>query len=52
LEGYGFKLPEEWAFSGRESSLRLHEQVGEGKWLSLSLYQMESGRFEVVAYVS
>jgi hypothetical protein len=35
---------------GREG--RLHLQVGPNTWLAMSLYQMESGRYEVVAYLS
>jgi hypothetical protein len=31
---------------------RLHEEIGEGLWLSASFYRMESGRWEVVAYVN
>jgi hypothetical protein len=31
---------------------RIHAEVGEGKWLSVSWHRMESGRYEVVAYVN
>jgi hypothetical protein len=31
---------------------RLHEEIGEGLWLTASFYRMESGRWEVVAYVN
>jgi len=31
---------------------RCHEEVGEGKWLSVTFYRMDSGRWEVVAYVN
>lgn len=31
---------------------RLHENVGRNRWLALTWYKMESGRYEVVAYVS
>lgn len=31
---------------------RLHEPVGHNRWLTLEWYKMESGRYEVVAYVS
>ena len=31
---------------------RLHIEVGDSKWLSASWYRMESGRYEVVAYVN
>lgn len=30
----------------------VHQEVGDGKWLSLSWYKMPSGRFEFVAYVN
>jgi hypothetical protein len=29
-----------------------HIEVGEGKWLSLSWYRLDSGRYEIVAYVN
>jgi hypothetical protein len=28
------------------------EAVGDGKWLHVSLYRMESGNYEIVAYVN
>lgn len=31
---------------------RLHVEVGEGKWLSMSWYRLDSGNWEVVAYVN
>jgi hypothetical protein len=31
---------------------RRHTEVGDGKWLSLTWHRMESGRYEVVAYVN
>lgn len=35
---------------GREG--RIHEDVGNGLWLSLSWFKMTSGRYEIVAYIS
>jgi hypothetical protein len=35
---------------GREG--RIHEAVGHNRWLALTWYKMDSGRYEVVAYVS
>jgi hypothetical protein len=31
---------------------RLHEQVGDGKWVSVAWHRLDSGRYEVVAYVN
>jgi hypothetical protein len=31
---------------------RIHEQVGPHTWLSLTWHKMESGRYEIVAYLS
>ena len=31
---------------------KLHEEVGEGRWLALHAHRMESGNWEVVAYVN
>jgi len=33
-------------------STRLHQEVGDGKWLSIVCHRMESGNWEVVAYVN
>lgn len=41
---------EEMILCGREG--RLHEPVGFGYWLALTWYKMESGRYEIVAYLS
>lgn len=35
---------------GREG--RLHESVGRNRWFTLTWYKMESGRYEIVAYLS
>jgi hypothetical protein len=29
-----------------------HEEVGEGKWITISWHRFESGRYEVTAYVN
>jgi hypothetical protein len=50
LVHYGFDALEDMLLCGREGSL--HENVGRNRWLSLTWYKMESGRYEVVAYVS
>lgn len=50
LTHYGFDRLESMLLCGRQG--RLHESVGRNRWLSLSWYKMESGRWEVVAYVS
>jgi len=31
---------------------RIHGEVGNGKWLTLTYFRMSSGRYEVVAYVN
>lgn len=50
LTHYGFNELDAMLLCGREGSL--HENVGRNRWLSLTWYKMESGRYEVVAYVS
>ena len=35
-----------------EGEYRLHVEVGDNKWLSASWHRMESGCWEVVAYVN
>jgi hypothetical protein len=50
LQTYGFKELEPTLLCGREG--RLHEAVGNNRWLCLTWYKMESGRYEVDAYVS
>jgi hypothetical protein len=46
----GFHQTEEAIYCGRDGHSL--EQVGERSWLSLSWHKMESGRYEVVAYLS
>jgi hypothetical protein len=50
LHCHGFDELEPMLLCGREG--RLHENVGRNRWLALTWYKMESGRYEVVAYVS
>ena len=50
LTHYGFNELDAMLLCGHEGSL--HENVGRNRWLSLTWYKMESGRYEVVAYVS
>ena len=49
LTNHGFAATDLWQ-AGNDG--RHHEEVGEGKWLSVSWHKMESGRYEVVAYVN
>lgn len=50
LVHYGFDALEDMILCGREGNI--HENVGRNRWLSLSWHKMESGRYEVIAYVS
>lgn len=46
----GFNRLEEGIYCGREG--RINEQVGPKTWFTMSWFKMESGRYEVTAYVS
>jgi hypothetical protein len=46
----GFTPTEPAIYCGRDG--RSHEQVGPNTWLSLTWHKMDSGRYEVTAYVS
>jgi hypothetical protein len=46
----GFDELEPMLLCGAQGSL--NEPVGRNRWLSLTWYKMESGRYEVIAYVS
>lgn len=46
----GFSALSDGVYCGEDG--RIHEQVGPHTWLSLSWYKMESGRYEIVAYLS
>ena len=50
LGTYGFDETEPAIYCGRDG--RCSQQVGAYTWLHLSWHKMESGRYEVVAYVS
>lgn len=50
LTDAGFDALEPMILCGREGNI--HQNVGRNRWLSLTWYKMESGRYEVVAYVS
>lgn len=50
LTHWGFDPLEDMLLCGRQGSL--NEPVGRNRWLSLTWYKMESGRYEVVSYVS
>ena len=49
VEG-GFAQTEPAIYCGRDGSC--HQQVGGRTWLSLSWHKMESGRYEITAYVN
>jgi hypothetical protein len=49
LEENGFHATEYW---NEGNCVRVHEEVGDGKWLSLYAHKMDSGRWEVTAYVN
>lgn len=51
LRLHGFTEPEV-GHTLSQSDGRIHAEVGDGKWLSLSWHRMESGRYEIVAYVN
>jgi len=50
LTAAGFNAMEDAIYCGREGSV--HEQVGDKTWISMTWYKMESGMYEIVAYVS
>lgn len=50
LDRNGYALPDDWVY-GRDNRV-LHVEVGSGVWLSVSMYRMPSGRYELVAYVN
>ena len=50
LTRHGFTATAEAVYCGREG--RSAEQVGRSTYLSLSWYRMDSGRYEIVAYLS
>jgi hypothetical protein len=46
----GFDATEAGIYCGTDS--KIHEHVGAGKFFSMSYHKMESGRFEIVAYLN
>lgn len=50
LAANGASALEEAIYCGREG--KVHEQVQSNTWLTMTWYKMESGRYEIVAYVS
>lgn len=51
LAHHGFDELESAIYCGREGNCS-PQQVGERTWLALSWHKMESGKYEVVAYVN
>lgn len=47
----GFSETSRWEFAPR-GKVKVHDEVGEGKWISVTAYKMPSGRWEVIAYVN
>ncbi len=47
----GFSVTREWTRVSN-TEMKVHEEVGDGKWFSVSAYKMDSGNWEVVAYVN
>jgi hypothetical protein len=50
LAANGFNETEPAIYCGREGRVSL--EIGDKQWLQLSWYKMESGRYEIVAYVA
>lgn len=50
LRAAGLREMEPAIYCGREG--RVHEQVGERSWIAFNWYKHDSGRYEIVAYVS
>ncbi len=46
----GLEATEAAIYCGRDGST--HEEVGQGKYLTLNWHKMESGRYEIVAYLN
>jgi hypothetical protein len=47
LEDNGFRV-----LNWNIVSDRMESEIGEDKWIAISFYRMESGRWEVVAYIN
>ena len=52
LQTNGFDIPSYKDIRCEGQYSRVHESVGEGKWLSITVYRFESGKYEIVAYVN
>jgi hypothetical protein len=50
LVSNGFQTTEPAIYCGRDG--QSHEQISENMWLSLTWHKMDSGRYEVVAYIN
>jgi hypothetical protein len=50
LEANGFSPLNAAIYCGRDGSV--HEQVGPRTWIRLTWHKMESGRYEIVVYLS
>lgn len=50
LVNCGLRPLEDGIYCGHDGSV--HEQVGDNTWFTMTWHRMESGRFEIVAYVS
>ena len=50
LAKYGFNVTEEAIYCGRDG--HNVEKIGNWSWFVLSWHRMDSGRYEIVAYVS
>lgn len=50
LTDNGFQPTEPAIYCGADS--KFHEPVGDGKYLTITWHKMESGRYEVTAYVN
>jgi len=50
LVAHGFSALEPAIYCGREG--RINEGVGRGVFLTMTWYKMESGRYEIVAYLA
>jgi hypothetical protein len=52
LQANGFTLPAYDDVKTAGENTRIHAECGEGKYLTMTWYRHESGRYEVVAYVN
>ena len=48
----GFAIPTYEHLEAVGGDTRVHTEVGEGLWLTMSWYRHESGRYEITAYVN